>query len=104
MDEIMDYMQQILKAYDEWKCEKNLADAYDIERKIDKLRIMMGMYFDDLRSLVRAARDLDKFITSAEMQQELEDSDFSAESLIPDKIEDVFEQNAMQKNLEKEEL
>lgn len=91
MDDILDMINSLLKAFDLWKTDKTLDEAQALERKLDNLRLMMGYRFDDLRSLTRAARELDRYITSAEMQQDLEDSGFSADSLIPAKIGDVFE-------------
>lgn len=91
MDDILDMINALLKAFDSWKTDKNLDDAYAIERKLDNLRLMMGYRFDDLKSLVRAARDLDRYISQHEMQQDLEETSFSAEPLIPAKIGDVFE-------------
>lgn len=68
MDDILDMINSLLKAFDSWKTDKTLDEAYALERKLDNLRLMMGYRFDDLRSLARAARELDRYISSYETQ------------------------------------
>lgn len=90
MDDILDMINSLLKAFDEWKTAKDLDEAYALERKLDNLRLMMGYRFDDLRSLARAARELDRYISYYETQQDLTESISCTDGLMASSLEEVF--------------